>query len=387
MTALYRILFLWVFAGAGHSAFAATPNDPEVEYRELLALSKAQIPSSVRLNDEAAITWFQKRNGELQTRGAAFRAAHPAHPLRWDVLVLLQYGGEQRVKVGSRGSRTLVPVPESKAAWDKRYYADLESLLAAPEASVSARGEALRQLISHTARSALAVPGQAKDAARRVGQWLEVYEREYPRSGYIVWLYQGYTDLLDALDPALCVKFLAELEPRYRGAANLDSRVREMIAGHRRALEAQAMPMDDLWKKLKEMDSVRGDGAQYRNKVVLVAFGPVVYDTFMESLEDLHAEFSGRGLVILQVASFNRNYGLPPEPEQRRRLEELLAARKWPWPVLWNPRSHMELVSLWGYNSIPAHMLIGRDGRLVSNRGTPYSISIARELARAPEAP
>lgn len=116
---------------------------------------------------------------------------------------------------------------------------------------------------------------------------------------------------------------------------------------------------------------------------VLIAFGPVTYDTFMESLENLEATYGDQGLVILQVASFNRNYGLPPEPQQRRDLERIVALRKWPWPVLWNPQGHMEPVKKWGINTVPARMLIGRDGRLIADRNSPFSVTIPRELGKS----
>lgn len=386
LSVLSRLLLLGVLIAPAGRACAASAEDPQVEYNALLKLGRAQLPASLRSQEEAKIVWLQQQKAELHGRGTAFLERYPAHPLRWDVLVLLRYGGEERVTISRSGVRQLLPVLESKAAWDQRYFPRLESLVAAPDASVAARGEALRQLIDHTARSALGVPAEAPHAIPRVRAWLERYEREFPRSTYIVWLYHSYTNLLDAAAPDQCVTFLAEIERRYRRGEDLDKQVQELVAGHRRALEAQALPLDELWRHLREFDPVRGDPERYRGKVVLVAFGPVTYDTFMEALEDLHAKYEGQDLVILQVASFNRAYGLPPEPQQRRDLEKVLAIRRWPWPVLWNPKGHMELVKKWGFNSIPARMLIGRDGRLVSDRNSPYSVTIPRELAQSVEA-
>lgn len=371
---------------ANNSAVASSPQDAQTEYRALLALSRTQLPLSLRSgSDEAAkIAWFRQHKEQLHGRGAAFLERYAADSLRWDVLVLLRYGGEEREKISRSGSRRLVPVPESKAAWDKKYFRSLEVLLAAPDASASARGEALRQLIDQTARSALFAPAEAPQAIPRVRGWLDQYDREFPRSRNVVGLYHTYANLLDAAAPDLCVAFLAELEQRYQQRQNLDKQVQEeVVAGHRRALQAQALPMDELWARLRGLDAVVGDPARYRGKVVLVAFGPVTYDTFMEALEDLHSQYAMAGLVILQVVSFDPAYGLPPESEQRRNLERIVAIRKWPWAVLWNPRDHLEIVKKWGYNTIPARMLIGRDGRLISDRYSPFSVSIPRELARS----
>jgi hypothetical protein len=381
-----RLLLVCALLGLARSFTAASAEDPQAEYKALLVLSRAQLPPALRSDEVAKISWIQQRKAELHGRGAAFLKRHDTHPLRWDVLVLLRYGGEDRLKISRSGFRQLLPVPESKAAWDKRYFAELESLLAAPDASASARGEALRQLIDQTARDALATTTDASAAIRRVRTWLDQYEREFPRSGYVVSLYHNYANLLDAAAPDLCVSFLAELEVRYRLGEHLDRQVQDLVSGHRRALEAQALPLDELWQHLRGFDAVRGNPDRYRGQVVLIAFQPVTYESSMELLEDLQSQYGEKGLVILQVASFNRAYGLPAEPEQRRDLEKILAVRKWPWPVLWNPKGHMDLVSKWGYNTIPARMLIGRDGRLIPDRYRPYSVTIPRELARSADA-
>lgn len=387
MPTLARLLALGTLLVAAAALRAAAPTNPETEYRALLALARAQLPAWLQADEEAKIAWLQRRKTELHTRGAAFRAQHPAHPLRWDVLVLLRYGGEERVKIWRRGFRQLLPVPESLAAWNRFYFAEIEALLAAPDAGAAAREEALRQLIDHTARGALGKPADAPAAISRVGALLRTYETEFPRSGRMLLLYHAYTDLLESADPGHCIKYLADLERRYPRDEPLDRDVRKLVAGRRRVMEAQALPIDGLWQQLRSFDPVRGDPARYRNQVVLVAFGPVTYDTLMDSLEDLHAQYAAQGLVILQVASFNQNLGLPPAPEQRRNLEHIVAVRKWPWPILWNPAGHMQLVQQWGFNTVPARMLLGRDGRLVPDRHTPFSISIPRELARAPDQP
>ncbi len=385
MPKLARLLVLGTLLLSAAALRAAAPTDPETEYRALFALARAQLPAGLQADEEAKIAWFQRRKTELHTRGAAFRAQHPAHPLRWDVLLLLRYGGEERVRISRRGFRQLLPVPESLADWNRFYFAELEALLAAPDAGAAAREEALRQLIDHTARSALGNPAAAPAAISRVGAWLGTYETEFPRSGRILLLYHAYTDLLDAAAPEQCIRYLADLERRYPRDESLDREVRKLVAGHRRVMEAQALPLDGLWQQLRSFDPVRGDPSRYRNQVVLVAFGPVTYETFMDSLEDLHAQYASQGLVILQVVSFNQAVGLPPEPEQRLHLERVVAARKWPWPILWNPAGHMTLVAQWGFNTVPARMLLGRDGRLVPDRHSPYSVLIPRELARAPD--
>jgi hypothetical protein len=351
-------------------------------------LRRAQPPSEVRADEIAKIAWYRQRNAELHRRGAAFLEQHSTSPWRWDVLVLLRYGGETRERVSRSGFRQLVPVPESAAAWEAAYFPKLEVLLEAPDASSGARLEAIRQLIDRASRRARMSREEARATVPQVRHWFELHRREVQPNHFPTGIYQDFASLLDAADPRWLLDFLAELETRHTGAGFPDSRIREFVQARRRLLEAEARPLDELWARLKALDPAVGDVSRYRGRVVLLALGPVTYDTFIEQIEDLHAKHAAEGLVILQVASFNRAYGLPSEPEQRRDLEKIVALRRWPWPVLWNPRGHDDIAGRWGSTTFPSWMLIGRDGLLVPARAGPFSISIPRELAQpAPAAP
>ncbi|MDP3069364.1 MAG: hypothetical protein Q8N18_03705 [Opitutaceae bacterium] len=134
---------------------------------------------------------------------------------------------------------------------------------------------------------------------------------------------------------------------------------------------------------MRQLNPVVGDRNRYRGKVVLIALGPVTFDTLWETLEDLHARHHAAGLEILQVAPFNRAIGHPPEPEQRKAMEAIVSEPRWPWPVLWNQKGHDDLAARWGHHRIPAWILIGRHGRIIGVSGVPLSVSIPRELARS----
>lgn len=133
----------------------------------------------------ASLVWFRQDlrlqdNAALAAAGynADGRCASSRHRLRWDVLVVLRYGGEQHVRISRSGFRQLLPVPESKAAWDKDCFSRLEDLLVASDASPAARDQALQQLIDHTAREGLGTPANQAEAIRRVLAWLSQYEPE-----------------------------------------------------------------------------------------------------------------------------------------------------------------------------------------------------------------
>jgi hypothetical protein len=222
----------------------------------------------------------------------------------------------------------------------------------------------------------------------QVRRWFELHRREVRPNNFPTSIYQNFASLLDAADPHWLLDFLAELETRHTGAGFPDTRIREFIQARRRLLEAEALPLDALWARLKSLDPSVGEVTRHRGRVVLLALGPVTYDTFSEQIEDLHAKHATEGLVIIQVASFNRAYGLPSETDQRRVMEKIVALRRWPWPVLWNPLGHDDIAGRWGSTTYPSWMLIGRDGLLVPTRAGPFSVSIPRELARpAPAAP
>jgi hypothetical protein len=366
----------------GLALVAQAATDARVEYEAILALSKAKVPEELAKDEAAKIAWLSRRAIELHDRGVTFLDEHAADPLRWDTLVLLPYGRDHRERIWRSGFRQLVPVPESLAAWEKQYYPRLESLLRSTDAGPPARAEALRLLIRHTSHEALRKPAVTHDAITRVRAWIDQHDREFPRSGYTRPLYHRYAELLDFADPVMCMRFLAELESRHQGSDPFDKGVRELVASRRRALEAQEHIPAALWARLRDLDRNIGNMDRYRGKVVLIALGPVTYNTLWEQLEDLHAQHHAAGLEIIQVAPFNRAFGLPPEPEQRRNMETIVNRRRWPWPVLWNPKGHDDLAAKWGHNTVPAWILIGRHGRIIGISGVPFSVSIPRELAR-----
>ncbi|MDP3069363.1 MAG: hypothetical protein Q8N18_03700 [Opitutaceae bacterium] len=232
-----RLTLALFVASLALTALGAT--DPRAEYDALLALRHAKVPDHIPRDGPDRIAWLNWRAVELHDRGMAFLAEHASHPLRWDTLLLLPYGRDHRERIWRSGLRQLEPVPESLEAWERQYYARLESLLRSTDAEPPARGEALRQLIRHTSDQALRNPAETHDALARVRAWIDQHDREFPRSSYTRMLYHSYSEALDFADPMQCLRFLAELEHRHPGPDRFDRLVRELVTDRRRALKAQ----------------------------------------------------------------------------------------------------------------------------------------------------
>ena len=367
----------------GFAVSLPAATDARSEYDELLALSRKQLPAQLRADEDAKVAWFIARFVELHDRGVAFLSEHARHPLRWDVLVLLRYGREHVVRTSRSGFKQVFPEPRSRGIWEADYYPRLQSLLVAEDASRASRREALRLLLEHSMRRAASYPDELVSIVPRVTKWLDQFEQEFPRSLELVNLYRDYATMLDYVDPAQCAEFLRELERRYARAERIDQLVKEFVVGRRRALEAQFRPPEELWARLRELDPVRGDPARYKGKVVVLALAPITYVRVTETLEDLHAEHNRAGLEIIHIVPFNRAIGQPPKADQRKNAEAIAAKNQWPWPVLWNPDGHLEdIAGKWGFNTVPAWMIIRRDGRLVPEWDTNFSVTIPRELAK-----
>jgi hypothetical protein len=384
LTSTLFILVVWNLTVRAHAGEANAPTEAAIraEYAAIVALRQAKPPATVASDEVSKIAWLRNRNIEFYDRGLAFYTRNTTHPLRWDVLVLLPSGWDFREKVFRSGFRQLLPEPVSRAAWEAEYYPRLRALLAAPDSSPAAQREARAQLIDYTSRLGLGQPQETESCLALIRDWLADLERTIPPDVFLPRPFHSYCDLLEFADPLRCFAYLRELETRHQDNTHRDRALRELAQGRRRALEAQALPLDELWQRLHELDPVLGDPRRYHGKVVLLALGPVTYESLTENLEDLYAQYHAAGLEIMQVAPFNNAYGLPPEPQQRRDMEKIVALRRWPWAVLWNPRGHLsDIAGKWGYNSVPAWMLIGRDGRLVVDRNSPRAIIIPRELA------
>src|SRR5258706_2226060 len=142
-----RAFFLCLaLAGFLPPAIGADADTATKEYAALLALSQEQppFPGNERV---ARINWAQAQRIQLHEQGLEFLQRFPRHPLRWDALVLLQYGAFFKLTRLPDGSEQLVDDGTRSVEWRDRYAGMPQDLLAASDSSGAARSEALSQLI------------------------------------------------------------------------------------------------------------------------------------------------------------------------------------------------------------------------------------------------
>lgn len=366
---------------------SAAPSDPRADFETLRRLHDAQPPPTAAAGSEAHYEWLRQRLATLRERGLAFLASFPAHPLRWDVLVLLRHSGPHEILTRADGSRYLAQSAVETALWNQRYFTLLEDLLESTDAGNAARHEALLQLIDHYT---FAIRSATIDNPRRgilpaLLDWVREFHRLDPRSGKLAYLYLRVARMLDALDPALCRTFLADLEALHPGAEDPDPDVRRNLTNFRRLLRNQDGPATELWDYLRRLEPRLGDFAPYRGKVVLVAYLAVDWSVHTGELERLYRKYHDAGLEIIQIAYRNRGPAPTRVQQDRRAMEEFVAAKGWPWPVLWEDVIYPHDFSrAWGLNSYPGFLVVGRDGRIV--REVPgelrWDVKLPRELNR-----
>jgi len=86
---------------------SAADSAARAEFETLRRLHAAQPPPAAAPGSEAHYEWLRQRLATLRARSPGFFAAFPAHPLRWDVLVLLRHSGPHELLTRPDGSHYL----------------------------------------------------------------------------------------------------------------------------------------------------------------------------------------------------------------------------------------------------------------------------------------
>jgi len=366
----------------------ALSGDPQHDYQTLQRLHASQPPSEFMRGSDDYFSWLQERARKRHDLGLEYFARNPTDPRRWEILLTLQYGRNQRVQVLRDGSKQMVQEAGDRTEWEQKYSAWLEELIAAPDASDRARSDALRQLIEAGAfRIRRGEPDTEKNLPEKVQAWMARFERENPDSGHISSLYRTVATMLNAIEPPRGTHFLQERRAAHGSEKVADVMLRRNLDRYIRYMAGQEEPVHELWRQLQALEPTLADPSLYRGKVVLIASLAVDWSSRTMELEELYRKYNAAGFEIVHVAYYNANRSAPPEQRDKAAMQRFVAAKQWPWRVVWDPRDRPEesFAQHWGQNTIPAMFLIGRDDRIVPERIGTLSLDarIAAELSRS----
>lgn len=388
MSCRLRILHFVATCAAALSATTSVISaaDAQADYAALRKLSETQSLPNVARDSDAHREWWMQRFRTLHDRGLDFIATYATHPLRWDVLVLMRYGRDYHIVVRADGSKAVMPRQLETALWEQKYYAMLTGLLESSDASSAARQQALVQLIDYhcTAVRSGTVDHPKQGIVPALMDWTKELHALDPRSGRLAYLYLRVAHMLNALDPAQCRVFLAEKQALHSSMERPDTEVRRHVENFLRLMRNQDEPAAELWKQLQQFDPRLADLSVYRGKVVLIAYLTVDWTSHTIELERLHREYHDAGLEIIHVAYYNSSSS-PLLQRDKAAVERYVAEKGWPWRVLWQPKGYPDdFYSYWGLNTVPAYLVVGRDGRLA--REVPgelkWDVRLNRELRK-----
>ena len=394
MTARLRRLAMAVAALTTVVASLTGAGDPRAEYQSLRTLYDTHSLLDAERGSEAHLEWVLERARTLYDRGLDFISTYATHPLRWDVLVLLQHVGHLQIVVRPDGSKIATQPANERERWALKYVGMLEDLLESSDASNEARHAALIQLIDHHCSAVRRgiVDNPRKGLVPALLEWVTEFHSLAPSSGKLAYLYLRVARMLNAIDPVRCRAFLQEKWALHSGRGQPDPDVRRNVENFQRLMRNQDEPADELWAHLQRIDPAV-DITRYRGKVVLIAYLAVDWTTRTMELEKLYGQYHDVGLEIIQIAYENRGLEVvrvgsqshtrqaPLVQRDKAAMERYAAERKWPWPVVWQMFTHYNSFErYWGLNSVPAYLVVRRDGRIA--REIPGELGLDTTVAR-----
>ncbi|HEY1110802.1 MAG TPA: TlpA disulfide reductase family protein, partial [Opitutaceae bacterium] len=268
---------------------------------------------------------------------------------------------------------------DAARAWQARYLAMVESVLAAPDASFFARANAYSHLLGHYARTwrdRIKTP-EGQEVLRKAEALYAGMEREFRHNPSMINGATALAGLLDAADPERCQVFLRKLLAEYTGAGRPDTAVREMATGRLKLLVGQAHP---VWLALQTLEGEHITSRDYEGKIVLLTLAPLTYAGVIDVLKRVTATYRARGVEIVHVST-GRNNDRSAAALTREELQAYASEQGVTWRVVFDGNDLLgKTTRSLGLNYMPAYILLSRDHRFVAETPSSYQLTKAIDI-------
>ena len=328
---------------AADAPAARTFDEAWQEYQGL-----AKTPPAMGGSMAESITAMGTRNHRLIRMAWEIFEGYPKDPRRWLAAVELirttdgyiyEIVGDP-VKDGQKAFRR---DSAARVAWGAYAQAVYQQVIAAPgvpEETVKAAIEAYCYRLNMT-------PGSPNTEQRAA---IDEFARRFPQDAKRVGLEQRYYMTLQATDPAGAVELIQRLLKSDNPA------LRQMAEGKARLETGKTLDL-----KFTALDGRVVDLAQLRGKVVLVDFwatwcGPCVAE--LPNVKRVYDQYHAKGFEVIAVSL----------DTDKQKLLDFVRERGLPWPQHFDGKGWKnELAQRFAVSAIPAMMLVGPDGIIVSN--------------------
>lgn len=323
--------------------------------------------------------WLDQQGKTTAEAALKFIANHPTDPRRWDVaaiamgsrrtfIVSIKPGYDEAFEAKDEARmKTLIEYDSlAQAAWTQRMRELGSALLAAPDASANAVGEALYHRM-RTVYSDPELSPSEKLAEHR--SLFNAFTQRAPQSPYFVMLSSLLVRRTELDDPTAYAGLLQEMT----GSPNAD--VAALAIARLRLARVKEEGFD---LKFSAVDGREVDLSKLRGKVVLIDFwatwcGPCVAE--LPNVRQVYGAYHDKGFEIIGISL--------DKASDRQKLIDFTAKENMPWPQFFDGKYWKnELAVKYGIQSIPAMFLLDQTGKVVSTnaRGEKLEAEVKRLL-------
>ncbi len=345
-------------------------------------LKNARMPENWdQLSPSQQVSDDNTRLQQLQNLQLGFIDSHPTDPRRWEIVVILRRTTARFVKEILPGydanpvAENLVIDQPAREARLRRIGELEDAMLRATDVPARLGLDKYRPLFLARKVDDQMTFASGKPAAEidwnALESQIDAYARDFPAKNEAVWLEVTYLRLLQAKRPDAVPARLQH------SAQNPNKEVRQMVEGRLRLETTRHEPLE---LKFTALDGREVDLAKLRGKVVLLDFWAMWCGPCLDELPNVKAvyeKYHDHGFEVIGIAIESET--------DRAKLREFIAREELPWPQYFEGRKwKTSLAKDFSISSIPATLLLGPDGRLVSTsaRGPFLESEVKRLLSR-----